>query len=64
MGYPEEPRYQKFTGTCRVCGKRHDYWNSVQRHPDHDICDDCERAKILETLTGQKSLDGAVKGQG
>lgn len=62
MSNPEEPAYQQFEGECRECGRDYHYYNSVKRH--HDICDDCEKAKIVRTLTGQKTFGGVVKGQG
>ena len=64
MGNPEEPAYRELEGICKECGRSHTYSNSVKMHPDHDICDECEKAKIAETLTGQKTLGGAVKGWG
>lgn len=64
MGVPQEPAYQRFEGVCRECGKAVHYHNSIQRHPDHVICEDCERGKITETLTGMKTIGGAVKGWG
>ena len=44
MGYPEEPQYQQYEGKCRQCDKQHTYSNSVKRHPDNDICRECEEA--------------------
>ena len=60
----EEPAYRQFEGECRKCGKEVIYYNSVKRHPNYIECDDCEKAHILETLTGQKAFDGVVRGQG
>jgi len=57
----EEPEYRQFEGKCRKCGETVIYYNSVKRH--QVICDDCENANILETLTGQKAFDG-VAGRG
>ena len=58
----EEPEYQRFEGECRKCGKEVIYYNSVKCH--QVICDDCEKADIIETLTGQKVFGGIVKGRG
>ncbi len=44
MGYSEEPGYRQFKGTCRECGKDITYYNSVKRHPDKDVCQECEEA--------------------
>ena len=60
----EEPEYRQFKGVCRKCGKEVIYYNSVKRHPDYIECDECEKADILETLTGQKVFGGVVKGSG
>ncbi|KKL12590.1 hypothetical protein LCGC14_2534240 [marine sediment metagenome] len=67
MAYQEEPAYRQHEGKCRQCGQVYIYYNSVKRHPDHDICDDCERVKIVETLTGLPTIgegNAAVKGWG
>ena len=60
----EEPVYQQFEGVCRHCGKEISYYNSVIRHPDNVRCDSCEKAWIMERLTGQKTIDCPVMGQG
>ena len=57
MGNPEEPAYQQHEGKCRQCGKKYTYYDSVKRHPDHDICDDCEKKKIEVEMT----IDEAIK---
>ena len=44
MGNPEESTYRQHEGKCRQCGKEHTYYDSVKRHPDHDICRECEEA--------------------
>jgi len=64
MGNSEEPQYQRFDGICRRCGEGYHYCNSVKRHRDFEICDDCEREKIAEVLTGEKTFDAVVKGWG
>ena len=64
MGNPEEPAYRAFEGTCRECGKKHTYYNSVRRHPDYHICRECEDVQIIETLTGEKVSIGVIKGSG
>ena len=60
----EEPAYKRFEGKCRTCGEKFVYYNSVKRHPDHTECPQCEAKKIVETLTGQITFAGAVKGRG
>ena len=64
MGNPQELTYQQFEGVCRKCGKEFTYHNSVRRHPNYLECPECEEVTIVETLTGQKSFSGAVKGWG
>jgi len=64
MGIQEEPVYQQFDGKCRDCGSDISYSNSVRRHPDNVRCDSCEKAWITERLTGQKTINCPVMGQG
>ena len=52
MGNPEEPAYRQHEGKCRHCGKKHTYYDSVKRHPDQDICQECEKVRTAESLTG------------
>jgi len=64
MGFSEEPRYRRFEGTCRKCGKKFTYHNSVEMHKRFQECRECEEARIVETLTGEKTFDSVVKGWG
>jgi hypothetical protein len=42
MGMREEPEYRQFDGTCRKCGQPFTYYNSVQLHPERQVCRNCE----------------------
>jgi len=50
MGYEEEPAYRQFEGACRECGKTFIYYNSVKRHPEHEVCRDCELKEEPEVV--------------
>ena len=56
MSNQEEPAYRQFEGVCRKCGNEYTYFNSVKRHRDFDICDDCEGEEVKEKLAPEERL--------
>ena len=44
----EEPEYRVFDYVCPQCGHHYDEYNSVKKHPDHQVCPACGKSGRVE----------------